>query len=300
MEVARSQQKFQQLTYLSRDRWLSMEFVVLAGDSVINHGVESSVIEEALDVNLRFFRMEPEAKEELMSDDVYKEVRFSTQKGDFARDFLKLYAYPLDQYIACWPQVPLDYREKMGRYTTEVRKLSMEILGAILESLNIHNPHLEQKFEKGFHILGINYYPPSLGSDSRKSGLPPHTDHSIITVLLQSAPGLEFTCDGLSWKAIPAPKGSLQVLVGDHLEVISNGIYKSVLHRAIPQSCCDARLSVASLHSEGMDEIVEPCVGLVGDYDECRKMYKGSSLRDFLKHLASQDKRAFIQTLKEF
>lgn len=70
-----------------------------------------SVIEEALDANLRFFLTGMEAKEELLSDDIYKAVRLGrAQIGDFSRDFLKLYAYPLHQFITCWPRFPPDYR----------------------------------------------------------------------------------------------------------------------------------------------------------------------------------------------
>ncbi|KAI3463603.1 hypothetical protein Pfo_020266 [Paulownia fortunei] len=264
---------------------------------VINHGVPDSVIEEALNVNAKFFEMPMEEKEELMSDDIYKVVRFGkVEVGDFSRDFLKLYAHPLDHFVTTWPRFPHDYREKMGTYSTEVRKLCIELFGAIMESLNLDETHLKENFEQGIQILGINCYTPCSGS-SVKIGIPPHTDHSIITVLLQSAPGLQVIdrVDGGSWKIVPELKGSLQVIVGDHLEVISNGLYKSGLHRAIP-SCRNPRLSIANLHSLAMDEIVEPAAKL--ESEENPRIYRGSSLRDFLKRLASRDSRAFIETLK--
>lgn len=87
---------------------------------------------------------------------------------------------------------------------------------------------------------------------------------------------------------------SLQVFVGDHLEVMSNGLYKSVLHRALPR-CNETRFSIANLLSLAMDEIVEP-IAMLESAENPR--YKGSSLRDFLKHLASGDTRTFIETLK--
>ncbi|KAK4414120.1 Flavanone 3-dioxygenase 3 [Sesamum alatum] len=266
---------------------------------VINHGVADSVIEEALNVNRKFFELPTEIKEELWSDDVQKVVRFGeVEVGGISREFLKLYAHPLHQYVSSWPKLPLHYRERMGLYATEVRKLSIELFGAIMESLNLSETHLKQNFEQGIQILGINSYSPCSGPNAT-TGLPPHTDHSLITVLLQSGPGLQvidcrsnMSVGGL-WKNVPRLNGSFQVLVGDHLEVLSNGLYKSVVHRAIP-SCSNTRLSIANLHSLRMDEIVEPA----GELQENEGRYKGSSLRDFLKHLASRDTRPFIETLR--
>ncbi|PIN01730.1 Flavanone 3-dioxygenase [Handroanthus impetiginosus] len=145
-------------------------------------------------------------------------------------------------------------------YSTEVRKLRIELFEAILESLNLDETHVKEKFKQGFQIIGINCYPPCLGSDN-----------------------------------VPLLKGFLQVLIGDHMEVISNGLYKSVSHRATP-SGHDTRLSIASLQSQPMDEIVELIAKLKNE--ENPKKYRGSSLRDFLKHHASRDTRAFIETLK--
>ncbi|XP_011083593.1 protein DMR6-LIKE OXYGENASE 2 isoform X2 [Sesamum indicum] len=242
--------------------------------------------------SMKFFELPPEIKEELFSDDVNKVVRFRKEEvGGYSRDFLKLYAHPLHQFLSSWPTLPLLYRKKMGLYATEVRKLSIQLFGAIMETLHLSETHLKQNFEQGIQILGINSFSPCSRSNITP-GLSPHSDHSLITVLLQSGPGLEVIECGGSWKNVPRLKGSFQVLVGDHLEVLSNGLYKSVLHRAIP-SCSDARLSIASFHSLGMDEIVEPSGEL-----ENEGRYRGSSLRDFLNHLASGDTRPFIETLR--
>lgn len=183
----------------------------------------------------------------------------------------------------------------MGIYTTEVRKLGIEIFGAIKMSLGLEEICLAENFEQGMHIMGVNSYPPSSQSNI-KMGTAAHSDHSIITILLQSHPGLHVMDRAdATWKAAPELKGSLQVLVGDHLEVLSNGLYKSVFHRAIPSSE-KTRLSVASFHSLGMDEIVEPAMKLVDEKHP--KGYKGSSLKDFLMHLSSRQEKRFIETRK--
>lgn len=69
------------------------------------------MIEDALNVNARFFEIPVAEKMELNSEDIWKAVRFGqVNVGDYSRDFLKLYAHPLEDYISYWPSFPHDYR----------------------------------------------------------------------------------------------------------------------------------------------------------------------------------------------
>lgn len=266
---------------------------------VINHGISETVIEEALKVNAEFFDMPLEMKEELVSGDVLKPVRYSTAEGEAQgnfRDFLKLYAHPFEDFVESWPKSPPDYREKMGKYTMEVRKLAIEIFGAIMESLNLRATYLEDNIEQGMHIVGINNYPPSTNSNINV-GIPAHSDHSIITILLQTSSGLHIIDKtDHAWKLVPELKGALQVLVGDHLEVLSNGSYRPVFHRVVQESSSHRRLSIANFQSLGMDDILETANELVDE--EHPKKYKGSSLRDYFKNLSSVASKPFLETLK--
>ncbi|GMQ04700.1 hypothetical protein CsSME_00050033 [Camellia sinensis var. sinensis] len=274
---------------------------------IVNHGISESVIEGALDVNSEFFDMPIANKVELMSDDVYKPVRFSTVhgnspiEGQFFKNFLKLYAHPLEDFVSLWPNNPPHYREKMEMHTKEAMKLSIEVLGTIMESLNLAPTYLRDKLERGFQMMGINSYPPS-SQTNVKIGVVSHTDHSIITILLQSCSGLHVMDtsgsgsggDG-AWRVVPEMKGTLVVLVGDHLQVLSNGIYKSVLHRAVP-STDETRLSIATFYSLAMDEVIEPAPELVDE--EHPKGYRGSSFQDYVNHLYSKKEKTFIETLR--
>ncbi|XP_021657503.2 flavanone 3-dioxygenase 3 [Hevea brasiliensis] len=84
--------------------------------SIINHGIGESLIEDVMDANSRFFDMPIEEKKELLSNDVYKPVRFETfiqddkENGKLTREFLKLYAHPIGDWIGSWPGNPPDYR----------------------------------------------------------------------------------------------------------------------------------------------------------------------------------------------
>ncbi|TYI72316.1 hypothetical protein E1A91_D07G052900v1 [Gossypium mustelinum] len=231
-------------------------------------------------------------------------VRYGTSLKDgadkvqFWRVFLKHYAHPLDAWIDSWPHNPPQYREKMGKYCAQVRNLALELMGIIIESLRISPNRLTPKMDRGMQIMAVNCYPPC-PKPEMALGLPPHSDYTCLTIILQSSTGLEIldTDDG-NWKMVPELHGALQVHIGDHFEVMSNGVYKSVVHRATLNSE-KTRISIASLHSLGMDDKMETANELIDEQNP--KRYKESSFRDFLDFLANNDiadGKHFIDTLK--
>nr|KYP49749.1 Protein SRG1 [Cajanus cajan] len=271
---------------------------------VVNHGVGESVLDEALFVASKFFDLPTKEKVKLMSNDVHKPVRYGTSLKDgidkvkFWRVFLKHYAHPLKDWIHMWPENPQDYREKMGIYCQEVKKLGLEVMMALIESLELDPTYLTKKIEDGMQVMAVNCYPPCPEPEIAL-GLPPHSDYSCLTILHQSLPGLEIMDleDG-TWKVVPHIPGALQVHVGDHFEVLSNGLYKSVVHRATLNKD-RTRISITSLFSLGMDDKMETAKELVDDQHP--KKYKKSSVRDFLDFLASNDigeGKNFIDMLK--
>jgi len=175
----------------------------------------------------------------------------------------------------------------MGRYCEEVKKLSTELMMALIESLELDEcKNVRKKIENGMQVMAVNCYPPCPEPEIAL-GLPPHSDYSCLTILYQNHPGLEIMDleDG-TWKVVPHIPGALQVHVGDHFEVLSNGFYKSVVHRATLNKD-KTRISITALFSLGLDDKMETAQELVDD--EHPKMYRESSFRDFLNFLASND-----------
>ncbi|XVF54886.1 hypothetical protein PTKIN_Ptkin05aG0216700 [Pterospermum kingtungense] len=272
---------------------------------IVNHGILQSILDEALSVAFDFFNLPTEEKVKFKSNDVYEPVRYGTSfeeggvdKVQFWRVFLKHYAHPLDAWIDSWPENPPDYRDKMGKYCAEVRKLALELMGIIKKSLGLGPNHLGQKLEHGMQVMAVNCYPPCPEPDMAL-GMPQHSDYTCLTVVLQSSTGLEILDieDG-NWKVVPEVHGALMVHIGDHFEVLSNGLYKSVVHRSTVNSE-KTRISIAGLHSLAMDDKMETAKELVDEQHP--KLYKDSSFRDFVDFLARNDisdGKNFIDTLK--
>ncbi|KAI3471023.1 hypothetical protein Pfo_027686 [Paulownia fortunei] len=271
---------------------------------VINHGISQPILDGALAAASGFFNLPTQDKAKFMSNDVHKPVRYGTSLKDgvdkvqFWRVFLKHYAHPLKDWIGLWPDSPLDYREKMGEYVEATQKLAQMIMGLITESLGLGPTYLSSKLDEGMQVMAVNCYPPC-PQPQLALGLPPHSDYGCLTVVLQDSPGLQILdSEDNSWRMVPVLHGTLQVHVGDQLEVLSNGRYKSVVHRVTLNSE-KTRISIAGLHTLGMDVKMEAAREMVDE--EHPNGYRESCFRDFLDFISKNDiggGKNFLNTLK--
>ncbi|GAB2288823.1 hypothetical protein Dimus_023134 [Dionaea muscipula] len=193
----------------------------------------------------------------------------------------------------------MNHQKNMGEYSAQVMNLAIELMEAITESLGLGPNYLGKEMEEGMQVITLNCYPPC--PDPRLAlGFPPDSDYNCFTILLQSSQGLEIK-DFLDreWKVVPhLVDGSLQVHIGDHLEVLSNGIYRSLIHRATLNSEKN-RISIAGLHSLGLEKKMVTAAELVDDQHP--RGYRGSSFKDFLNFLATVDGsegKSFLDSLK--
>ncbi|CAI9783946.1 unnamed protein product [Fraxinus pennsylvanica] len=94
-------------------------------------------------------------------------------------------------------------------------------------------------------------------------GLRAHTDAGGIILLFQDdkVSGLQLLKDG-KWVDVPPMRHSIVINLGDQLEVITNGKYKSVMHRVIAQTDGN-RMSLASFYNPGSDAVIYPALELV-------------------------------------
>ncbi|KAI9072162.1 hypothetical protein K1719_045876 [Acacia pycnantha] len=272
---------------------------------VINHGISEFVIEDAIDTAMKFFELPEEEKMCLASDDIYKPVRYGTnirdddvkQESCLQRSFLKLYSHPISNWIHLWPSNPPNYREKLGQYVKAVQELQKTLIDLVLESLGIEPNSLQKQIEEGMNIVFVNSYP-FCSEPNLASGLAPHTDHGLVTILLQSYPGLQIKNGDDIWVKVPFLEGAVFVLLGDQMEVLSNGIYKSVIHQAV--SSDKNRVSIVSNNSFALEEKVRPAPFLINE--ERASLYEECSVKDFFDFLSSSDhkqKTRFIDTLKK-
>ncbi|XP_073012258.1 probable 2-oxoglutarate-dependent dioxygenase SLC1 [Typha latifolia] len=258
---------------------------------VVNHGIPYELIKEMVNVGKRFFELPFEERSRYMSSDIRAPVRYGTsfnQVNDGVlswRDFLKINCQPLPSLLPQWPSSPKEFRERAVSYAKESRSLFMDLMDAILETLGVEKSSVLEELENGSHIMVVNCYP-ACPEPNLTLGMPPHSDYGFLTLVLQDeVQGLQIQ-HGDEWLTVDTIPNSLLVNVGDHLEIFSNGRYKSVLHRVLVNAS-KSRISVASLHSLPFERVVSPSPELV-DEDNPR-LYDDTDFAAFLDYLASRE-----------
>ncbi|KAK8507728.1 hypothetical protein V6N13_140476 [Hibiscus sabdariffa] len=188
------------------------------------------------------------------------------------------------------PQVPDlsdEYRKVMKEFALKLEKLAEELLVLLCENLGLEKGYLKKAFygAKGptFGTKVANY-PPCPTPDKIK-GLRAHTDAGGIVLLLQDpqVSGLQLLKDG-EWVDVPPLRHSIVINLGDQLEVITNGKYKSVEHRVIAQTD-GARMSIASFYNPGSDAVIYPAPALLEKETEDgkKKVYPKFVFEDYMQ-----------------
>lgn len=186
----------------------------------------------------------------------------------------------------------------MGNYAKAVQALQKQLMEVVLQSLGLKSDYLHEEIKEGSQVMVVNCYP-ACPEPELALGMPPHSDYGYLTILIQSQPGLQILDNNNNWYPVPVIEGALLVQLGDQIEVMSNGRYKSVLHRATLNKE-RTRISIASLHSLALEKKVGPAPELVDE--EHPLAYNEGSFRGFLDHISGNDitkQQRYIDTLKK-
>ncbi|XP_020202550.1 gibberellin 20 oxidase 2 [Cajanus cajan] len=120
----------------------------------------------------------------------------------------------------------------MEKYCGSMKRLGMKLTELLAISLGVDRLHYKELFEEGWSIMRCNNYP-SCEEPRLTLGTGPHCDPTSITILHQDhVGGLHVFADN-KWKTVPPRLDALVVNIGDTFTALSNGRYKSCLHRAV-------------------------------------------------------------------
>ncbi|XP_062088262.1 1-aminocyclopropane-1-carboxylate oxidase-like [Humulus lupulus] len=163
------------------------------------------------------------------------------------------------------PDLDQNYRDAMKEFAKELEKLAEQLLDLLCENLGLEKGYLKKAFfgSKGpTYGTKVSNYPPCPKPELIK-GLRAHTDAGGLILLFQDdkVSGLQLLKDG-EWIDVPPMRHSIVINLGDQLEVITNGKYKSIVHRVIAQSDGN-RMSIASFYNPGSDAVIFPAPALV-------------------------------------
>uniref|UniRef100_A0A803Q915 Fe2OG dioxygenase domain-containing protein n=1 Tax=Cannabis sativa TaxID=3483 RepID=A0A803Q915_CANSA len=167
-------------------------------------------------------------------------------------------------------------------FSTRTREVASKVVKAISETLGLEEDCISKamNWDEGLQLLAANYYPACPEPD-RAIGIPPHTDHGLVTLLIQNEiSGLQVQHKG-QWVMLEAITNAFVVNLGDQMQVVTNGKYKSVRHRAVVNNT-KTRISIAVPHGPSVDTVVVPLPELL-EREGQSPVYSGMSYKDYIE-----------------
>ncbi|KAM3372666.1 hypothetical protein ACQJBY_019510 [Aegilops geniculata] len=250
---------------------------------VVNHGISDEVIMGIKQDIQKFFQLPLEVKNAyaqqpgdlqgygqafVVSDD---------QKLDWA-DMLALFTQPPQaRDMSYWPSQPHTFRNCIEQYSSEVMKFTHCLAIFIAKTLDVDPELVADKYVSQF--LRMSYYPPCTSTPEKVLGYSPHSDGSFLTILLEvnSVQGLQIRRHG-AWVPVKPHSNALLVNVGDLLEIMTNGKYKSIEHR-VTINAHKERLSISAFHIPNYDGIISPILGTTGE----KMLYKTVKVEEYAR-----------------
>ncbi|KAJ9135941.1 hypothetical protein P3X46_033061 [Hevea brasiliensis] len=258
---------------------------------LINHGVSSFLVKKMKKEIQEFFNLPMEEKKKYWQQEGDMEgfgqafVVSEEQKLDWGDMFYMLTLPARLRKPHLLPKLPLPFRDTVEAYSSELEKLATKILGLIAKVLRIDPNYVKDLFEGGFQAMRMNYYPPCPQPDL-VIGLSAHSDAVALTILLQvnEMEGLQIKKDG-NWVPIKPLPNAFIINIGDILEILTNGIYRSIEHRATVNSDKE-RLSIATFYNPRLDGEMGPAPSLITP--ETPPMFRSIGVEEYFKRLFSR------------
>ncbi|WVZ82275.1 hypothetical protein U9M48_029558 [Paspalum notatum var. saurae] len=245
---------------------------------VTGHGMPTALLDGIRDAGMEFFHLPPEEK-----------LRHAnrTEDGEFQPEGYGIDRVDTDEQVLDWcdrlyltvqPEEerrmqfwPAPLAPLLHEYTQGSEQVARRVLRGMARALGFGEEFfLGHVGERGGTGARFTYYPPCPRPDL-VYGLKPHTDNSVVTVLLldRDVGGLQVLLrgeggDGGRWVDVPVlGRDELLVVVGEVVEITSNAAFRAPTHRVVASG--RERMSLSVFYQPEPYRDLGPAEELVGD-----------------------------------
>ncbi|XVE69317.1 hypothetical protein DITRI_Ditri09bG0142600 [Diplodiscus trichospermus] len=220
------------------------------------------------------------------------------QKLDWC-DLMFLMTLPTEnRNFKFWPLSLRSFKEAVEVYSKEIQMVAEELYANLSLLMGMNRDGLKMLQGELKQAIRMNYYPACSRPDL-VLGVSPHSDGSALTLLLQDDEiiGLQIK-NKEEWIPVKPITNSLVVNLGDAVEILSNGMYKSIEHRAITNEM-KARISIATFAFLDDELEIGPLDSIVDDQHRPR-MYQKVKYVDYIRQVLARkmDEKALTDLLK--
>lgn len=157
-----------------------------------------------------------------------------------------------------WPDDPAALRPAVTAWLGAMTGLGHALVRAVGIGLGLGGDWFARHLTADPTILFRIFRYPPVGPDEPGWGVAEHTDYGLLTLLAQDHHGGLQVRAGDGWIDVPPEPGALVVNLGDMLDRMTGGRYRSTPHRVRPTAGADDRLSFPFFFDPSWDAEVRP------------------------------------------
>uniref|UniRef100_A0ACD5T7G0 Uncharacterized protein n=1 Tax=Avena sativa TaxID=4498 RepID=A0ACD5T7G0_AVESA len=167
--------------------------------------------------------------------------------------------------------LPPSLRAALDEYTAAVREVGGRVLELMADGLGLDRTALRRMVQVAGsdELVRVNHYP-ACPLASGVTGFGEHTDPQVVSVLRSNRTGgLQIMLRDGRWVPVAPDPSSLFINVGDSLQVLTNGRFRSVKHRVVaPEAGQHSRLSVIYFGGPAPSQRIAPLPELLRDGEQ--------------------------------
>ncbi|KAL6898053.1 hypothetical protein ACP4OV_006649 [Aristida adscensionis] len=247
--------------------------------AVTGHGMAGELLDGVRDAAMEFFHLPAEEKlkhANRTDDGEFQPEGYGVDRVDTDEqvldwcDRLYLTVQPEEsRRPRFWPARPPALAELLHDYAIGSEQVARRVLRAMARVLGFDEEFFVDKMgARAAADARFTYYPPCPRPEL-VHGLKPHTDNSVVTVLLldPDVGGLQVLVGdggGGRWVDVPVlGRHELLVVVGEEMEIMSNAVYRAPTHRVVASE--RERMSLVVFYQPEPHRELRPAEELVGE-----------------------------------
>lgn len=182
------------------------------------------------------------------------------------------------------PGMP-EFRETVLDYMAAMTRLGHTLMKGLALSLGLKASYFNEHYTGDPLCLFRIFHYPSSRKNRDKSpqwGVGEHTDYGVLTILKQdNTGGLQVKSRG-KWLEAPVIPGAFICNIGDMLDRMTGGYYRSTPHRVL-NTAGSGRLSFPFFFDPGFNAEIHPLplTGIVAGEDDKAQRWDGASVHEF-------------------
>lgn len=183
-----------------------------------------------------------------------------------------------------WPESPVDLKPAVLAFMAETTRAAHAVMRGVALSLSLDPEYFARTYTADPTVLfRVFHYPPARTAQdgSEEWGVGEHTDYGLLTLLAQDDCGGLQVKSHAGWIEAPPINGTLVCNIGDMLDRLTGGFYRSTPHRVRNVSGRE-RLSFPLFFDPSFDAMIEPLPAHAhAAHDDSKERWDGANVHVF-------------------